>query len=185
MPIERELAAASELLQGFFHEGRFDTPPETVAAHVRSMHRLSDLCLILLAIIDDDAVAVATVSLDFGIEFGWQAEIGDLYVVPPARRQGLALRLIEAGCGLGPRPWRAIGCGHRDDPWRRSRDWRNSTAGSVSTATAGACWSAGFEDQAAILSISRVVPSHAAASRRTGSLSAWSSASVSALRAST
>src|SRR4051794_20929440 len=61
------------------------------------LHRLSDLCLILLAFIDDDAVAVATVSLDFGIEFGWQAEIGDLYVVPPARRQGLALRLIEAG----------------------------------------------------------------------------------------
>ena len=61
------------------------------------MHRLSDLCLILLAFIDDDAVAVATVSLDFGIEFGWQAEIGDLYVVPSARRQGLALRLIEAG----------------------------------------------------------------------------------------
>ena len=94
---ERDLAAAIQLLQSFFHEGRFDTPPETVAAHARSMHRLTDLCLILLAHIDDDAVAVATVSLDFGIEFGWQAEIGDLYVMPSARRQGLALRLIEAG----------------------------------------------------------------------------------------
>jgi aminoglycoside 6'-N-acetyltransferase I len=93
---DTELAAACRLLQSFFREGRFETPPETVAAHARRMHGLTDLCLILVGWLDDAAVAVATVSLDFGIEFGWQAEIGDLYVVPSARRQGLALRLVEA-----------------------------------------------------------------------------------------
>jgi GNAT superfamily N-acetyltransferase len=33
--------------------------------------------------------------MDFGIEFGWQAEIGDLYVLPSARGQGLASNLVE------------------------------------------------------------------------------------------
>ena len=95
---DTELAAACLLLQSFFREGRFETPPapETVAAHARRMHGLTDLCRILVGWLGDAAVAVATVSLDFGIEFGWQAEIGDLYVVPSARRQGLALRLVEA-----------------------------------------------------------------------------------------
>lgn len=95
---DAELAAACRLLQSFFRNGRFDTPPtpETVAAHARRMHGLTNLCRILVGWLDDAAVAVATVSLDFGIEFGWQAEIGDLYVAPSARGQGLAFRLVEA-----------------------------------------------------------------------------------------
>jgi predicted N-acetyltransferase YhbS len=39
-------------------------------------------------------------SFDFGIEFGWAAEIGDLYVMPAARGRGLARALVEACEGL-------------------------------------------------------------------------------------
>jgi GNAT superfamily N-acetyltransferase len=92
---EDELAAAIRLLQQFFREEQFDTPPETVAAHARRMYELQDHCLMLVAWADDLPVAVATLSTDFGIEFGWQAEIGDLYVVPSARGQRLATHLVE------------------------------------------------------------------------------------------
>jgi GNAT superfamily N-acetyltransferase len=92
---EDELAAACRLLQQFFREERFDSPPETVAIHARRMYELEDHCLMLLAWADDRPVAVATLSMNFGIEFGWQAEIGDLYVVPSMRGQGLASRLVE------------------------------------------------------------------------------------------
>ena len=91
---EDELSAACRLLQQFFREEQFDTPPETVAKHARSMSVLEDHCVMLLAWADDVPVAVATLSMDFGIEFGWQAEIGDLYVVASARGQGLASQLV-------------------------------------------------------------------------------------------
>jgi len=89
-----ELEAACLLLQRFYREEQFDTPAETVAAHARRMYELKDHCLMLLAWADGLPVAVATLSMDFGIEFGWQAEIGDLYVVPSARGQGLASHLV-------------------------------------------------------------------------------------------
>ena len=92
---EHELAAACLLLQRFFREEQFDTLPETVAAHARRMHELQDRCLMLVGWADGQPVAVATLSMDFGIEFGWQAEIGDLYVAPSVRGQGLATRLVE------------------------------------------------------------------------------------------
>jgi GNAT superfamily N-acetyltransferase len=37
---------------------------------------------------------VATVSLEFGIEYGWSAEMGDLYVVPAWRGRGVSRALI-------------------------------------------------------------------------------------------
>jgi GNAT superfamily N-acetyltransferase len=92
---EDDLEAACQLLQQFFREEQFDTPPEMVATHARRMYELRDHCLMLVAWADDLPVAVATLSMNFGIEFGWQAEIGDLYVVPSARGQGLASHLVE------------------------------------------------------------------------------------------
>ncbi len=55
-----------------------------------------DICLILLAESDGEAVGVATVSTDFGIEYGWSAEIGDLYVHPDHRGRGISRQLILA-----------------------------------------------------------------------------------------
>ena len=42
------------------------------------------------------ACGVATVSLEFGVEFGWGAEMGDLYVLPEWRGKGLSRRLVQA-----------------------------------------------------------------------------------------
>ena len=42
------------------------------------------------------AIGVATVSLEFGIEFGWSAEMGDLYVVLERRGQGVSQALVRA-----------------------------------------------------------------------------------------
>jgi GNAT superfamily N-acetyltransferase len=92
---ERELEAAIRLLQEFFREGQFETSSETVAANARHMYELRDHCLMLVVWTDDVPIAVATVSMDFGSEFGWQAERGDLYVVPSVRGQRLASRLVE------------------------------------------------------------------------------------------
>ena len=56
---EDDLEAACQLLQQFFREEQFDTPPETVAAHARRMYELQDHCLMLLAWAEGLPVAVA------------------------------------------------------------------------------------------------------------------------------
>ena len=53
-------------------------------------------CAVLLAEEQGVAVGVATVSMDFGIEYGWSAELGDLYVLPEHRGKGISRALIAA-----------------------------------------------------------------------------------------
>jgi hypothetical protein len=50
---EDDLEAACQLLQQFFREEQFDTPPEMVATHARRMYELRDHCLMLVAWADD------------------------------------------------------------------------------------------------------------------------------------
>jgi GNAT superfamily N-acetyltransferase len=90
--------AATMLLQRFFREEAFTTPGETIAANLRTMLAL-DRCAVLLAEDAEDAVGVATVSMDFGIEYGWSAELGDLYVVPQHRGRGVSRALVAAAEG--------------------------------------------------------------------------------------
>jgi ribosomal protein S18 acetylase RimI-like enzyme len=89
------LAAATVLLTRFFAEEGFATPPETIAANVRRMAGL-EVCALLLVRMDGEPAGVATVSLDFGIEYGWSAEMGDLYVDPRFRCRGVARSLMAA-----------------------------------------------------------------------------------------
>ena len=87
--------AAAALLKAFFAEEGFSTPAKQIEANLRTMLDL-DICRVLVVRRGAEMVAVATLSFDFGIEFGWSAEIGDLYVAPQARGQGLARALVEA-----------------------------------------------------------------------------------------
>ncbi|MCA3560276.1 MAG: GNAT family N-acetyltransferase [Aestuariivirga sp.] len=87
--------AATALLQRFFREEGFDTPDGTIAANLRAMLTM-DRCAVLLAEDQGEAVGVATVSMDFGIEYGWSAELGDLYVLPSHRGRGLSRALMIA-----------------------------------------------------------------------------------------
>lgn len=90
-----DLAAASVLLTRFFAEEGFATPPETIAANVARMAGL-DVCGLFVADVDGEPAGVATVSLDFGVEYGWSAEMGDLYVDPACRGHGVARALVAA-----------------------------------------------------------------------------------------
>lgn len=87
--------AATALLQRFFREEGFTTPDETIAANLKRMLAI-DHCAVLLAEAKGAAVGVATVSMDFGIEFGWSAELGDLYVLPEHRGKGCSRALVAA-----------------------------------------------------------------------------------------
>ncbi len=85
--------AATCLLQRFFREEGFSTADTDIAANLRRMLTLEH-CAVLVAETGSETVGVATVSMDFGIEYGWSAELGDLYVLPQWRNKGIARRLI-------------------------------------------------------------------------------------------
>jgi GNAT superfamily N-acetyltransferase len=65
-----------------------------IAANTKTMASL-DTCAILVAESEAKTVGVATLSMEFGIEYGWSAEMGDLYVVPEMRGKGISRRLME------------------------------------------------------------------------------------------
>jgi GNAT superfamily N-acetyltransferase len=90
-----DVGTAAQLLTAFFAEEGFETAPTTVERHVGEMAKL-DICGLFQADADGEAVGVATASLEFGIEYGWSAEMGDLYVVPSWRGRGVAGQLIDA-----------------------------------------------------------------------------------------
>ncbi|MBI2717371.1 MAG: GNAT family N-acetyltransferase [Rhizobiales bacterium] len=90
-----DLAPAVGLLGRFFAEEGFATDVETIARHAAIMSGL-ETCGLFVAEAQGEAIGVATVSLEFGIEYGWWAELGDLYVVPQWRGRGLSLALVEA-----------------------------------------------------------------------------------------
>jgi GNAT superfamily N-acetyltransferase len=90
-----DLTEACDLLIRFFREEAFDTPDEVIRRHTAVMAGL-DNCALFIAEISGKAVGVATISLEFGIEFGWGAEMGDLYVLPEWRGKGLSRQLVLA-----------------------------------------------------------------------------------------
>ena len=90
-----DVGAAARLLARFFEEEGFATPPTDIAKHVGEMVGL-DVCGLFQAEAGGEAIGVTTASLEFGIEYGWTAEMGDLYVVPRWRGRGVAGQLIDA-----------------------------------------------------------------------------------------
>lgn len=90
-----DLAPASALLVRFFAEEGFPGDVARIAGHTRQLVEL-ETCGLFVAEAAGSCVAVATVSLEFGIEYGWWAEMGDLYVVPDWRGRGVSRRLVAA-----------------------------------------------------------------------------------------
>ncbi len=87
--------SAARLLQQFFAEEGFATPPDLIRPRLDLM--LADKAnAAFLAWDGDRAVGVATVTTSRGIELGRSAEMDDLYVRPEARGSGIATRLIAA-----------------------------------------------------------------------------------------
>ena len=91
---EKTRDAAIELLVRFFQEEGFATPRSRIAENFDRM--LADpCCWSALATDGETAQAVITVSTVLYVEWGRLGEIGDLYVLPERRRNGVARRLIE------------------------------------------------------------------------------------------
>lgn len=90
-----DISGAIALLQRFFVEEGFETPAEVIATRTATLVAL-DTCQLMVAERDGLTIGVATISSEFGIELGWWAEMGDLYVVPSGRGQGVAKALVEA-----------------------------------------------------------------------------------------
>jgi GNAT superfamily N-acetyltransferase len=95
LSIHDELFAAIALLNQFFREEGFETPEDVIAENTRTLASLQE-CGLFVAQADGETIGVATVSLDFGIEFGWSAEMGDLFVIPTWRGKGVSRALVEA-----------------------------------------------------------------------------------------
>jgi aminoglycoside 6'-N-acetyltransferase I len=112
-PVELRAARAADLeplvtlAAAFFREGGFTTPE---AALRRNLATLLDATAARVAVVADGPalLALAITTTGFGLEDGLIAELEDLYVVPPARRRGLAGRLIEDSARWA----RALGCRH-------------------------------------------------------------------------
>jgi GNAT superfamily N-acetyltransferase len=90
-----EIDAAVALLVRFFAEEGFSGTAETIAANTRLLW-VDPYHWIALAWRDRSAVGVVTVTTMLYVEWGRLGEIGDLYVLPEARRSGLASALIDA-----------------------------------------------------------------------------------------
>jgi GNAT superfamily N-acetyltransferase len=91
------LEVAFHLLVQFFSEEGFDTPAAEMKASLETMIAASSNT-VFLAWQDGEPVGVATVMTSVGLEYGKSAEIEDLYVLPHARKQGVAELLIEEIC---------------------------------------------------------------------------------------
>jgi GNAT superfamily N-acetyltransferase len=90
-----DITAAGDLLIRFFREESFDTPDEIIRANTERMAGI-DACGLFLCEAEGRAIGVATISMEFGIEFGWSGEMGDLYVLPEWRGQGVSQVLVAA-----------------------------------------------------------------------------------------
>jgi GNAT superfamily N-acetyltransferase len=101
----RLLDAAETLLERFFREESFVVARASVRANLAALiaepgHWAG------LAWRDSAAVGVVTVTTALYVEWGRLGEIGDLYVLPEARGQGVARALIDAAV----EQCRACGC---------------------------------------------------------------------------
>ena len=85
------------LLRRFFSEEGFTTPAEEMRSSLSTMLTSTSSAL-FLARRGEEAQGIATVTTSVGIDYGLAAEVEDLYVLPHARRSGVAGALIEAVC---------------------------------------------------------------------------------------
>ncbi len=98
-------AHAVALLERFFREEGFDTPPALIAANTALMTD-DESCWVALAECGGVFVGVVTVTTMLYVEWGRLGEIGDLYVTPEHRGRGVARALTHAALD-----WcRARGC---------------------------------------------------------------------------
>jgi aminoglycoside 6'-N-acetyltransferase I len=93
-----DLEAALPLIERFFREEGFRTPPGQISVQLLGLLQDAESA-VFLAWYEGRAVGVATVTTTEGIELALSAEMEDLYVLPEARQRGVGRALIEAVAG--------------------------------------------------------------------------------------
>ncbi|PSR65785.1 GNAT family N-acetyltransferase [Nocardia sp. MDA0666] len=123
----------SALVVAFYAEGGFTTPESVLRRNLLSLNG-SDTARVCVADNDGRLLGFAVTTTSFGLEHGLIAELEDLYVIPAARRRGVATALIDDSATWA----RTRGCHHlelviaptsRDaahlDSYYRSRGFRD------------------------------------------------------------
>jgi aminoglycoside 6'-N-acetyltransferase I len=89
-----DAAAVAELATRFFVEESFGLPAGGLESRVRR-YLDADGHAIFVARRAGRLIGFATVTTGYGLEYGWSAELEDLYILPSERRRGIARRLVE------------------------------------------------------------------------------------------
>ena len=89
-----ELEAVLALAVAFYSEDGFTTPEARLSSHLQALLR-SSAARVTVASEGTVLLGFAVTTTSFGLENGLIAELEDLYVVPAARRRGVARSLID------------------------------------------------------------------------------------------
>jgi len=89
-----DVDVVADLATRFFADEGFELPEGGLRPRVEQYLR-SDGRAIVAAHRGERLIGFATIATGFGLEYGWVAELEDLYVVPDERRQGIARALVE------------------------------------------------------------------------------------------
>lgn len=96
IPVDNQNAdAALELLYRFFNEEDFIGDRTTISANLDAL-RHAPHHWAAIAVEEGRAIAIVTVTTMLYVEWGRLGEIGDLYVLPEARRRGIGHALVLA-----------------------------------------------------------------------------------------
>lgn len=90
-----DIEALSALYVAFFREDGIATPPQAIAENLSVMLGDPRAC-IFVADTGDGLAGMSAGSLTFGVEFGWSAELEDLYLSPDCRGMGWSHPLVAA-----------------------------------------------------------------------------------------
>jgi aminoglycoside 6'-N-acetyltransferase I len=91
----RDADTVTALATRFFVEEDFPLPPDGLRERVERYLVMDEHAVFVVRRDHGDPIAFATAAAGFGLEYGWAAELEDLYVVPEERQQGIARALVE------------------------------------------------------------------------------------------
>ncbi len=90
-----ELSTLLDLAAGFYVKGGFSTPISQLRENLLLILDSDSARVAVGCSHDDEIVGFAITTLSFGLEYGWLAELEDLFVLPAHRRSGVGSALID------------------------------------------------------------------------------------------